>query len=168
MENKEESHCSDELCCWTHTHGATAERTPWWVKFSSTLTPASLQYLKLWNHSLTRPSSIQSRLKTKIWWNKEILHSIHEAHMVKLLSRHPGSLPSQVHTFIRTDSLFLGGQKLMQGMITRCGVYSYHQLRKWVWERPRTMCLLSRNTTPLYIIARSPVDHTGVSLSRGG
>lgn len=131
-----------------HTHGATAERT-------------------LWNNSLTRPSSIQSWLKTKSWWNKEILHSTHEAHMVKLLSRHPGSLPSQVHTFTRTDSLFLGGQKLMQGMITRCGVYSYHQLRKWVWERPRTMCLLSRNTTPIYIIARSPVDHSRVSLNCG-
>lgn len=151
-----------------NTHGATAERMPWWAKFFSMLTTDSLQYIKLWNNSLTRPSSIQSRLKTKFWWNKEILHSIYEAHMVKLLSRHPGSLPSQVHTFERTDSPFLGGQKLMQGMITQCGVYSYHQLRKLVWERPRTMCLLSRNTAPLYIIARSLVHHSRVSLSCGG
>lgn len=55
------------------------------------------RFLKLWNNSLTSPARVMCRRgrKSKSWRNKDILSSIHEAHVLEVLSRHLGPLPSR-------------------------------------------------------------------------
>lgn len=128
------------------------------------------KFLKLWNNSLTSPARVMCCQGRKSKILEEQRHSLLYTwgSRVRTAFQTPWTSSQQENARRtlkrRTDSVFLWGQKPMQGTITHCGVRSYHRLRKWDWEKPRTTCLLFWNTAPLYISAGSPVERSAPGL----